>query len=173
MKVLGKAVLLIMTMLASTSSFAAGKYGIINMQKVILTVEEGKTARSDLEKQIKAKETELMGKKKELDKLNEDWKTQAPLLSEEAKLKKQQEFQERFVNLRNEEMNFQKEIKQKESEATQKIAIKVQQMVETMSKQKDLDAVFEVSSSGLLYLKDPMDLTDEVIKSYDNKVSKK
>ncbi|MEZ4741234.1 MAG: OmpH family outer membrane protein [Bdellovibrionota bacterium] len=143
------------------------KYGVVNMQKVILSVTEGKTARSTLEKEIKAKEAELLKKKQELDKLNADWKNQAPLLSEEARMNKQKSFQEKFLALRSEEMKFQQEIKQKEATATQKIAIKVAGMVEKMAAKRKLEAVFETNSAGLLYLKDPIDLTDTVIAEYD------
>ena len=85
------------------------------MQAVILNIEDGKKARADLEKEIKSKEKELIGRKKELDKMNKDWQEQMPLLSEDARKKKQMEFQEKFMSLRNDEMKFQQEIKRKNS----------------------------------------------------------
>jgi len=151
----------------SIQASAVGRFGIVNMQKVILTVEEGKAARKGLEKEIKSKEIELRKKKAELDKMNRDWKEKSALLSEEARLKKQQEFQERFVELRNSEMAFQTKIKRKEAQATQKIAINVQRIVDTLAKKQALEGVFETNSSGLLYLKDPVDLTNKVIAEYD------
>lgn len=153
---------------AAKPCFAAAeiKMGLIDMQSVILTVEEGKQARAVLEKEIKAKEKEFLKKKEDLDKLNEDWKKQAPMLSEAARIKKQQEFQEQFMGMRNEEMTFQNEIKRKEQEATQKIAVSVAGIVEKVAKEKDLYAVFESNSAGLLYLKDPVDVTKDVIARY-------
>jgi outer membrane protein len=143
------------------------KYGVIDMQAVILNVGEGKKARAELEKEIKGKEGEFQKEKEELDKLNQEWKSQAALLSESARLKKQQDFQERFMTLRNAELNFQSEIKRKEQKATQGIAINVAKMVETMAKQKELEAVYETNTAGLLYLKDPVDLTNDVIAEYE------
>lgn len=160
---------IITTLMCSSVAFSVAKYGVVNMQKIIVSVQEGKSARTALEKEIKEKEKTLMEQKAELDKMNEEWKSQAALLSDDAKMKKQQEFQQKVMNLRNEEMKFQGEIKQKENEATQKIAIKVSQLVNDMAKDKKLEAIFEVNSSGLLYLQDPIDLTDEVIKAYDGK----
>ena len=90
--------------------------GTVDMQRIILTVEEGKEARAKLEIEIKAKESEFFKQKQELDKMNKDWKDQSPLLSEEARIRKQQEFQEKFVQLRNSEMEFQAEIKKKENQ---------------------------------------------------------
>jgi outer membrane protein len=143
-----------------------GKFGVVDMQQVILSVEEGKTARSQLEAEIKAKESELGKQKEELDKMNNEWKNQAALLSEDARMKKQQEFQEKFMTLRNAEMEFQANIKRKEQKATQQIAMKVAQVVDQIAKQKKLVAVFETNSAGLLYLESPVDLTQEVITEY-------
>ncbi len=156
----------------SSAGFAAakpgdGKYAIVDMQAVILNVEEGKLARSTLEKEIKGKEQELLKKKEELDKMNEDWKKQAPLLNEQARMTKQQEFQEKFMGLRGEEMKFQNEIKGKEAQATQKIAITVTRLVNDIAKDRGFEMVFETNSAGLIYLKDPVDLTKDVITAFE------
>lgn len=151
---------------AAAATAPKHRYGVIDMQSVILSVEEGKNARATLEKEIKTKETDLQKQKAELDKLNEDWKKQGALLSEEARMKKQQDFQEKFLALRNSEMEFQSEIKRKEQKATQQIAVKVAQLVEKMAKERNLDAVFETSSAGLLYIDNPVDLTKDVINKY-------
>ena len=50
--------------------------------------------------------------------------------------------------LRNSEMEFQGSIKKKEAEVTQKIAIKVAGIVDTIAKKQDIDTVFERNSSG-------------------------
>jgi outer membrane protein len=136
-------------------------------------VEEGKQARAQLEGEIKAKEAELAKQKEELDKMNNEWKNQAALLSEDARMKKQQEFQEKFLNLRNAEMEFQANIKRKEQKATQGIAVKVAGVVDTIAKSKKLIAVFETNSAGLLYLESPVDLTQDVIAEYAKKAPAK
>lgn len=164
---------ILMCLSISQVAYSKSKYAVVDMQKIILSVSEGKAARAKLEKEIKSKEKELQSKKAELDKLNKSWKEQAPLLSESARLKKQQEFQQKFITLRNQEMTFQAEIKRKEQQATQGIAVKVSKFVADLAKKKGYDMVFESSSSGLIYLKDPNDITDEVIKVYESKSSKK
>ena len=154
---------------AGATAFANtdGQFGVVDMQAVILNVSEGKAARAKLEGEIKGKEKELMNQKQELDKLNESWKKTAALLSEEARINKQKEFQEKFLALRNAEMSFQGEIKRKEAEATQKIAVKVARLVEKIARDKKLTGVFETNTAGLLYLEKPVDLTKEVIAEYE------
>jgi len=159
---------LTISLFLSSSAMAAGEqYGVVNMQQVILTVKEGKDARAALEKEIKAKEKELLAQKEELDKLNADWQKQAALLSESARLEKQKAFQQKFMTLRQAEMEFQASIKRKEQNATQKIAMKVAKVVETVAREKKLTAVFELNSAGLLYIDKPVDLTDDVVKIYE------
>jgi outer membrane protein len=150
-----------------------GKFGVVDMQQVILSVEEGKAARAALEAEIKTKEAELQKNKEELDKMNKEWKDQAALLSEDARLKKQQEFQEKFLALRNAEMEFQANIKRKEQKATQEIAMKVAGIVDQIARAKKLSGVFETNSAGLLYLDSPVDLTQDVIADYSKKAAEK
>jgi outer membrane protein len=147
----------------------AAKYGIIDMQAVILNVDEGKQARADLEKKIKAKESEFVKRREELDKMNKDFQGQSALLSEEARLNKQKEFQEKFLALRNDEMAFRDSVKQDEQKATQGIAAKVEGMVKKLAAEKGLEVVFEINNAGLLYLAQPVDLTKDVISAYGKK----
>ena len=99
--------------------------------------------------------------------MNKDWKTKSSLMSEKARREQQVEFQEKFMVLRNQEMQFQQELKKKEAEVTQMIALKVAKMVDKMAKTKKIDVVFEANSSGLIFVKNPVDLTPDVIKVYD------
>lgn len=160
-----KSIVVAATMMASSSVYAA-KYGIIDMQAIILNVAEGKDARAALEKEIKAKEGEFNKRREELDKMNKDWQGQAALMSEEARMTKQKEFQEKFLSLRNDDQAFRDDVKKKEQKATQSIAAKVEVLVQKLAKEKSLDVVFEVNSAGLLYLNQPVDLTKEVIDTY-------
>lgn len=159
-------------MCLSATGFA-GSYGVVDIQKIILTVDEGVQARKTLEAEFKKKETELLGRQKEIDKLMEDAQKQVALLSDEAKLAKQKEIQDKAIGLRNDQMKYQGEMKNKEGQATQKIAAKVAALVDGMAKAKGLDLVFEASGAGLVYMKDPVDLTPDVIKAFGSETPKK
>ena len=76
----------------------ASKYGVVDMQRVILNVKEGKEARARLEKEIKEKESELRTQKQELDKLNKEWEQQSALLSEKARIEKQKNFKKDLLS---------------------------------------------------------------------------
>ncbi len=63
-------------------------------------------------------------------------------------------------------MEFQNDIKRKEQLATQRIAEAVQGLVEKIAQEQKLSGVFESNTAGLLYLKDPVNLTKDVIARY-------
>ncbi|MFK7825423.1 MAG: OmpH family outer membrane protein [Oligoflexales bacterium] len=155
-----------LTLATRGEAIASSGVGVIDMQQVILNVEEGKQARSELEKVIKSKEAEFLKQKQELDRMNKEWQDQSALLSEEARMSKQREFQEKFMQMRNAEMAFQNQIKQKEQKATQEIAVKASKIVQGIAEKKKLQMVFETHSAGLVYVSKPVDLTTEVIAVY-------
>jgi outer membrane protein len=161
-----RVITIVLGSLMVASGAQAGKFGLIDMQAVILNVQEGKDARAALEKEIKGKEGDFTKRREELDKMNKEWQGQAALMSEEARLTKQKDFQEKFLSLRNDEQAFRDDVKRKEQKATQAIAGKVEGMVQKLAKDKGLEVVFEINSAGLLYVNDPVDLTKDVIDAY-------
>lgn len=156
--------------ISGVAQAAEQKFGVVDLQDVILKVEDGKRAKAQLQKEVDKKEAELKKEKAQIEKLGQD--AQAKFLSEDAKLEKQKELQERIVKYQKEGMDFQAELKRKEQEMTQKITQQVSGIVESIAKEKGLTAVFELNSSGLLYLKESVNLTDEVIKQYNSKSKK-
>ncbi len=148
------------------SGSAAQQFGLVNIQQVILNVEEGKTARKKLEEDIKKQQAEMAKEKKSLENMDRDFKEKMALLSDAAKQKKFVAFQKRLQDLQKKEMEFASSIKQREQQATQKIAAKVSVLVNKVAEEKNLSAVFEATSSGLMYVQDPVDLTAEIIEVY-------
>ncbi len=141
--------------------------GMIDVQKIILTSAEGKSARATLEKEVKQKEKELTDLEKGLETMAQDIQGKAALMSPEARAAKQKEFQTKISALQQKKMQFNVEVKRKEQEATQKIARKVALVAEGIAKAKKIDLIFESNSAGLMYAKTSVDLTDEVLKLYD------
>lgn len=142
------------------------KVGVVDVQKIILTSEEGKAERTKLENEVKKKETELKGLESKLEAMAKEVQSQAALMTPQAREAKQKEFQTKLQELQTKKMQFGAEVKRKEQEATQKIAKKVALVVENIAKEKNIELVFEANSSGLMFVKNPVDLTADVMKLY-------
>lgn len=141
----------------------------IDMQAAILKTEEGKTAKSRIEKEAEAKKTDLLNQQNELKKLDDEFQAQQAVLSEEAKAGKQKEFQSKLQNMRTAQMNFEQEVRQKEMQETQKIFQNLSGVIDEIAKKKNYDLVFERGSGALLYAAKIDDITEEVVSLYNSK----
>ena len=140
--------------------------------KPISIVEEAKAIRENIEAIIKEKEKELKQQKDELEAMHAKFQKEASMLNEATKNSRQQAIQENLMRLRNNEVSIQNELKQKEMEATQKIVFNVKKLITPIAEKQSLAMVYE-KNAGLLYVKDPVDLTEKVILEYNKKHSVK
>jgi len=145
------------------------KMAFVDMQSAILQTEEGKAARAKIEKDAGEKRKDLLNQQNELKKMDEDFQAQMSVLTDEAKMTKQKEFQSKFQALRNAQMTFEQDVRQKELQETQKIFQNMSHVIEDISKKKAYDAVFERGSGALLYAAHIDDITAEVVSLYNSR----
>src|ERR1700736_5492310 len=77
------------------------KIGYVDVQRAVQEVEEGKQARARLKAELDQKRANLDKKRATLEKMKADYDKQAPVLSEEAKRKKQEDLQKAFIEAQN------------------------------------------------------------------------
>ncbi len=166
MKTLSLGLVLVGSLLA-TEAFA--KVGLVNVQKVLVTVGEGVKVRKKLETAFNEKKELLKGDEDKVKKMQEDFGKQGLVLNDAAKAKKEKEIQQLIMDLQNKTMEYQKEIHELEKKYKEPILDKVQGIVEDISKDNNVEVTYESSTSPIIYAKDKVDLTDDVIKAYDKK----
>lgn len=172
-------VLLFMTVCSSplfADNQTVTKEGLVDMQRVLFTVDEAKAIHEKLEKDFTKKEVELQKEEEELRKLEKSLLSQLSMLSEEAKQKKGMEFQEKVAKFKQSQMQLEQEKQRARAEGTQKVAMNVVKVVDDLVKdRKDMNNVWEMNTSGALYIRHSEDLTDKVIQAYNTtfKVEKK
>lgn len=151
-------------------AISSTKVGTVDFQKSLVTVAEGKLTKAELEKEAATMRTDLEGRAKELKKMEEEIQgLAASILSDAAKLKKGQEFQKKFMELRQEEQRITQMLQRKEQEGVQRVFRKLRIITKEIAKKKNLPFVFETNASGLIYASETIDLTDEVIVEYDRR----
>lgn len=147
--------------------------GLINLQKVLNTINEGKSVNDKLKKSFDDKKATLTKEEDKIKKAQEEYMKQAALLSAEAKRKKEAELQQNIIALQKKTMEYQKEISELEATMKKPILDKVKDVVEAVSEEAKVDFTVEVSTSPVVYAKTKKDLTDLVIAAYDKKHGKK
>lgn len=145
------------------------KLAFVDMQAAILQTEEGKQAKTKIEKEAEDKRTSLVNQQNELKKLDEEMQAQSAVLSEEAKATKQKDFQAKVQNLRTAQMSFEQEVRAKEMQETQKIFQNLSKVIDEVAKKKGYDLVFERGAGALLYASKIEDITPEVVNAYNSK----
>lgn len=159
--------LLFASMPAFAQQAAAPKLGYVDLQKALNEIEEGKKIKAQLEKDFKTKQAQLDKKQQEVVKLKEQFEAQAAMLSEDARRQKGAEFQQKMYELQQLYVSLQGELANKEGEATKKIFEKMRKIIEGIGKEQGYTMIFERTESSVLYAKDGMDLTKELVKRYN------
>jgi outer membrane protein len=158
--------------LASTASMSfaeEAKIATVDMQKALQSVEAGKNAKAQLEKEFNAKKKELQTEEAALKKLTEEFKKQAMVLNDEARAKKQQDIQERIMKFQETTARSQQAIQQKEQDLTAPILTKLRSLISETAKSKGYTLVLEKNENTVLYSQEQDDLTADVISAYNKK----
>ncbi len=156
----------------STSSFAAVSIGKIDVQKVLISVNQGVAVRDQLKKSFDEKQKVLKDEEDKIKKLQDDYSKKASVLNDKEKSKKEREIQEKIIAIQQKTTDFQKEIQEMEQKLKTPILERVKQVVDDISKSADVDLVYESATAPILFAKSEKDLTDDVIKAYNKKFPK-
>jgi len=160
---------LIMALLLPITVMGASIVGKVDIQRVLITINEGKAVRDKLKAQFDEKQKIVKKEEADIRKLQEDLKKQAMVLNDKAKAKKEREIQTRFMKLQQQTMGYQKEIQALENKYKKPILNKLRGIITEISKNAGVDMTFESSTAPIVYAKIEKDLTEEVIKAYDKK----
>src|SRR5699024_10476469 len=107
---------------------------IVNMQRVINETKQGKASKARLERDMKRRQDELTKKEKEFQKYAADLKSSYEMLTDDAKAKRMQEYQQKATELQKAYATHQQALAKAEQQATSKIVQGVLDVVETIAK---------------------------------------
>jgi len=146
---------------------ADAKIAYVDVQKVLNLSKAGQAARVPLEDKMKGYDAEGQKRQEELKKLKEDLEKQAMLLSEDARSAKERDYQQKVKDYQRFVKDVQEEMRQLDEELSRKITSEILKIIQTYGKKEKFTAIFEVAYSGIIYADDAINLTDQIIKMYD------
>ncbi|CCK80162.1 OmpH family outer membrane protein [Desulfobacula toluolica] len=148
------------------------KIGVINFQKILQESSAGKI----IQKQTSGKHAELQKKlqdeKKQLDEMQKALNANSFVLTPEKQKEKQREFRIRVNDIKQMQDDFTKGIKQFEMDLLNKFEKEVFKITDEIGKEEDYLLILEKKTAGVVYHPTQLDITDQVIKKYNLKVSK-
>jgi outer membrane protein len=168
-EILMKLILALVLLTFSFSSFSQVLIGLVDIQKIITSIKEGKNVQKTLEKSFNDKKVLLKKEEDKIKKAQEDYKKQSMILAEGARATKEREIQELMMKLQNKTMEYQREIQKMEQDMKKPILDKLRPIIDEVSKENKVAMTFELSAAPIVYAESKKDLTEDVIKAYDKK----
>jgi outer membrane protein len=159
----------LLTLLGASTAFADTKIGYVDLQRALAEVGEGQAAKAKLKGEIDKKKAEFEAEQK---KLREDGMVldrQASAMSEEVRIEKMKQLQGRVMQMTEKGQKLQVEFVEKERVELKKIFDKMDPIVAAIAKRDGLSYVLEKTDSGLVFAESSLDVTNELVRTYNEK----
>ena len=154
---------------AAAGSAASGKVGVINVRAAIVATAEGKQASAELQSQFSSRQNELEGLNKQVRDLQQRLQAGQTTLSDEEKQRLQVQGQRLAGQLERKQNEMQEDVNAAQADVVDRIGRKMMDVLDRYARENGFVAVFDSSAqnSPILYASNNIDLTQEVIKLYD------
>jgi outer membrane protein len=159
----------LLTLLVPGVAQADLKLGYVDLQRALQEVSEGRDAKAKLKTEVDKGKAELEAEQRKLrdDKLVLD--KQGSMMSDEVRTQKMTEWQQRLVAASQKAEKKQGELADRERAEMRKIFDKMDPIISAIAQRDGLAMVFEKTDSGLVYAPSSMDLTTELVRTYNDR----
>lgn len=150
----------------------ATRVGYVDLQRILARSQAGVQARELLEKDKGGMQKQLDGQKAELDKLRDELEKKGQLLSADARRDKQDQLERKLRDAQRLAGDFEKELQKKEQNMGAKILRELEGVFTKVGKEKGYALILERRQAGVVYGAPEVDITEEVIKAFDDETRK-
>lgn len=142
------------------------RFAVLDTRHVILNSEEGLRIQANLRKLSESKQAELAQRDKDLgdeqEKLKKEEKQKG---SSDALEKRKGEWRQKVAGLQQAQLDFQRDMIQKESELTKPMVQKIGNIVKNIAQQESYDLV--VDKNAVVFFRNDLDITERVLSLYN------
>lgn len=155
--------------MASGSAFGADtfKVGVVDIQQFQKTSKEFQKIGAKLKQKFDQLQKKLEQEKMTLQKLEEEFTKQSLMLSLDAKEDKKRELEKKRRHYKYLYEDYTAEMKDAQDEATRTVGKELEMAVSKIGEKEKYTLILERRTVGLLYFADKIDITDQVVKIYD------
>jgi outer membrane protein len=148
------------------------RVGFVDIQRVLARSAAGMAAREQLEKEKAVMQKQVDAQRVELEQLRDEIEKKGQLLSTEARREKQELLERKVRDARRLVDDLQGTLQKKEEAMLSKVLQDLSGLIQRVSKDKGYTLVLERQRSSVLYASAEADLTDDVIRAYDDETKK-
>jgi outer membrane protein len=153
---------------AAPAGPVATKIGFVDIQRVLARSSAGVAAREQLEKDKAAMQRQVDSQRGEIEKLREELEKKGQLLSADARREKSEQLERKVRDARRLVDDLQGTLQKKEEALLAKVLQDVSGHIQKVGKEKGYAMVLERQRSSILYASPDSDLTDDVLRAFDD-----
>lgn len=153
---------------ALAQSSAPARVAVIDVNKVLSTSTAGKAAAAKLKQLQDDKMARAQKLDDEIKQLDNDINTKKISLSEEKLADMQRQLSEKRIAMQRFAQDADRELQDAQGKVMQELNVKIMPVVDQIGKEMGLAAIFNKFESGLIYASDAIDITDVVIKRFND-----
>jgi outer membrane protein len=148
------------------------RVGFVDIQRVLARSSAGVAAREQLEKEKAAMQRQVDAQRGDIEKLRDELEKKGQLLSADARREKQEQLERKVRDARRLVDDLQGTLQKKEEALLAKVLQDVSGLIQKVSKDRGFGLVLERQRSSILYATPESDLTDDVLRAYDDEAKK-
>jgi outer membrane protein len=145
------------------------KIGVVDREQAVMSTTEGKAAREELNRKQREAEAKFQPMMDRYNSMQEELKQKRFALSDEALFQKQLDIAQLQNEIQNKgkELEGQLQLDSKRLEAP--LLKKLNDVIDATGKEAGFTVIFDRGAPGLLYTREALDITDLIIKKYNQK----
>lgn len=148
------------------------RIGYVDIRRVFVRSQAGVAAREQLEKERAQMQREMDARRQEIDKLREELDKKGTLLTAEVRREKEDTLERKRRDATRLADDFQRDLVRKEQQLLARVQQEVSGVIERLGKQRGFYMILEMRNAGVLYSTPDADVTDEIIRAYDQESAK-
>jgi outer membrane protein len=146
---------------------APARVAVIDVQKVLTQSTAGKAAYDKLKKMQDDRVEKAKSMDEELRKLDADINTKKISLSEDKLTEMQKQLADKRISMQRYAQDADREIGEARDRELQALEVKIKPVIDAIGKEMGIAAIFNKFESGLVYASEAIDITDTVIKRFN------
>lgn len=153
--------------LPTLAQTAPSRVAVINVQKVLAESTVGKAALEKLKKSNEEKTARGKAMTEEITKLEADIKQKQLSLGQDKLEEMARQLSDKKIAIQRFAQDAEKELREQQEKSLQELERKIMPVIQEIGKEMGFALIFNKFESGLIYVSDAVDITDVVLKKFN------
>ena len=155
----------------SVDAADVAKIGVANLQRILETSNQGKSAQDEIKKQKDKMEQELKQKGGEIEELRKQLERESMVMSKEKREEKEREIRIKLNDFKSLQKRYRTELQNLEKKLVNALLKEVSTLVDEIGKKEGYLLI--INNAGVMYSPNSINITDQVIKELNARFAKK